>query len=243
MEDLIDSRYLPITFSAGFLEAELPSVIAENYKWERSLGWDTTMTEFAEASLDTLTSLFPLTMPDQRALFLMTRSSWTVCFDNGEMGTDAESLVSYLSHVIGCRGLTVTCIPREFTLDIPGAKVRPRGFYAAIQFTLYDPAVAPFPNCARAISLIEDSGKWEFDTVGTPLEFEDIDVYKARYVRARFSPQLLGDYCRHLGISLFEQDFYRGRAVMEQVDKRKAIDEKTILSLFSLKKKPQSGSS
>ena len=243
MEDLIDSRYLPITFSAGFLEAELPSVITENYKWVRSLGGEVTQTEFAQGSLDTLASLFPLTMPDKRTLFLMTQSLWTVCFDNGETGTDAASLVSYLSHVIGCRGLTVTCIPRDFTLDIPGAAVRPRDFYAAMQFTLYDPNVAPFPNCARAISLIEDNGNWEFDTVGTPLEFEDIDLYKAKDVRARFSPQLLGDYCRHLGISLFERNFYRGRAVMEQVDKRKAIDEKTILSLFSQKKKPQSGSS
>jgi len=238
MEALIDSRYLPITFSAGFLEADVSLVAAESQKWARRLGWVVRMTNFVEGSLETLSSLFPLTMPIiTRTLFLMTRSSWTACFNNSEAGADVVSLISYLSQTIGCRGVLVTCIPRKFTLDIVGARSRPRSYCEGVQFTLYDPAIAQFPNCARAISLINHDGKWEFDTVGSPLAFEATDVYQAKEIGARFSPSLLEDYCRHLGIAIFDRDFFRGKAVMEQIEVQKVIDEKTIRSLFSPKNK------
>jgi hypothetical protein len=46
---------------------------------------------------------------------------------------------------------------------------------------------------------------------GDPLPFEKPEYYQARRVRDRFTDAMLEEYCRALGIDLFNENFYGPR--------------------------------
>jgi hypothetical protein len=71
-----------------------------------------------------------------------------------------------------------------------------------------DSNVSPFSNIRRFISAANDGGPWRFDAAGEPFEFEQVERYKERRIRDRFTPDMLDDYLRNFGIHLFDPDFY-----------------------------------
>ena len=62
----------------------------------------------------------------------------------------------------------------------------------------------------RSVSVINDVRGWEFNTVGTVQDFEQAERYTASRIADRVTPELLEDYCRALGITLFDETFDGG---------------------------------
>jgi hypothetical protein len=56
--------------------------------------------------------------------------------------------------------------------------------------------------------MLSDQDKWEFDQSGIPLPFEEVEKYKEKLVRNRFTPEMLQRYLLHYGIDYFNDDFY-----------------------------------
>jgi hypothetical protein len=151
-----------------------------------------------------LERLLPLSIGGhERHLFIPTRDNkWTACFDNNWRGTDATTLVSVLAEKIGCRGIRVSWVPNTIRRD-PSAKHGWRGNYGAVIFEVYGPK-------ERTVELVNDGGinKWEFIANGEPFDFEKTEKYRLPRKIDRFTPEMLDDYLKHLGIGAFSEDFY-----------------------------------
>jgi hypothetical protein len=192
---LLDGRYAPITDAVGFLEANLPRVVAADTEWRASLGgYQGRAISGPLPSL--LDALLPLTAPLLRYLWVETSGPWTAYFDNFVLGTDTFGPISFLAQRLGCRGVAVGC--REGTAR--------RG--AAVSFSLYGPDPTDWLNVVRALSAVEDGGRWEWSAAGTPQPFEDTAAYGRRRVRDRLTPERLAGYCAALGIRPFDASFY-----------------------------------
>jgi hypothetical protein len=82
--------------------------------------------------------------------------------------------------------------------------------------------------------MLSDQDKWEFDQSGEPLSFEDVEKYKEKLVRNRFTPEMLQQYLLHYGIDFFNDDFYMPEGskayIIEYVrDKYDNEESKTLL--------------
>ena len=60
------------------------------------------------------------------------------------------------------------------------------------------------------MSVINDVRGWKFDQLGAVQDFEQADRYAAKRIAERFTPEMLEEYCRALGIELFDENFYGG---------------------------------
>jgi hypothetical protein len=195
MRTLLSERYAPITSTIGFLRVGTSDAVAELGRWHDELG-DTTepLREVGEFP-DALLSLQPLVLPFvRRELLVPTAGPWTAYFNCAANGTDAASAIAVLAQRLECEGLVVTCQ------------------LGAVAFTVADPKVVHPPR--RAVVAMEDGGRWIFETSGEPLPFEELDRYRARRVRDRFTSDMLERYCQALDVDVFNGEFYRGPAVL-----------------------------
>jgi hypothetical protein len=206
-KDLISS-FGPVTFSIGFLEADLPLVAQAFSSWKMHV-LDSVSDVHAYGTFDALVAtLAPLTAPPRRSLLIRTRSRWTAYFDNFINGSDAFGPIGHLSSVLGCRGAILTNVPH--TLD--GDYDHKPGTYGAVQFELYGPEADNPLGCVRSISVAYDGGKWRFDARGAVQQFEEVERYGQRRIVDRFTPAMLIQYALELGIDVFNEDFYAGEA-------------------------------
>lgn len=75
----------------------------------------------------------------------------------------------------------------------------------------------------RSIGAVNDGGRWTFDLVGEPQDFEDEANYIARRKRDRFTSTLLQQYCRAMGVDLFNPDLYGPKGAL--VESLRYIDK------------------
>ena len=76
-----------------------------------------------------------------------------------------------------------------------------------------------FLNIRRSISVSNDGGRWRFDANGEPLDFEQLERYKARQIRERFTPEMLEEYLTALGINFFSQNFFNTSQISYLISK------------------------
>ncbi len=207
---LYDDRYTPITSEIEFLECDAKTAADAFQEWQQPIqsarGVRLNRREVVGDLPAKIENLLPLTSHESRRfLFAPTGSKWTAYFESGWRGNDA-SAVSYLSRTIGCRAIRAVSIKHTMRKTPTGEL----GRYGATMLELYvaDPSGCSFLNNRRSISAANDGGRWRFDAVGEPLEFEQLERYKARRIRDRFTPEMLDEYLRHFGIQYFSPDFY-----------------------------------
>lgn len=192
---LLGGRYAPITEAIGFLEAEYSEVVAADARWRDALGGyrGRTVSGTVPALLD---GLLPLTGPLVRYIWVQTTGRWTAYFDNFVNGGDPFGPVSYLAQQLSCQGVTVG---RRGATAMRGEST---------SFSLYGPERTDWLNLVRAISAVQDQGRWKWSEAGAVQPFEDAAAYQRRRVRDRLTPDMLTSYCVALGIRLNDETFY-----------------------------------
>jgi len=204
---LYNDALAPITSELGFLKCDAKTAASTFLAWHTKirspLGQVLEEKDLADESLDSLIRhLLPLANMHTRFLFVPTRGQWTAFFDNSWCGSDPASICSYLAEQIGCLGIRAVWVPNTF-------KER-KGHLGAVIFEVYDKP-NPILNIRRSICLINDGNwttKWDFETSGEPFDFEDVERYKTRRKTDRFTPEMLDNYLKALGIDAFSEDFY-----------------------------------
>lgn len=194
MKVLADGCFAPITYSWGFLDASLADVSDTLIKWRLSLKRKVKV-QFANGDLpNALTLLDPLETPWTKELLICTESPWTAYFNNQNIGGDPFPPVSYLSQLLGCRGLIVQTFPDGSS-----------GFY------LTGSEQTDFLNVKRCVLALNDgSSRWKFSERGASLPFEDTARYTCKNIRERLDDEMLERYFAVFGIRLFDTEFYSG---------------------------------
>jgi hypothetical protein len=210
MKLLFDNAFAPLTFKWGFVDASVEAVTRAYRRWQRRILHTVKTTSVDLPLAQAIELLPPLDMGSQRVLFLGTKSAWTACFDNGARGGNPATFVGELSHQIHCQAVACTCIPDTLTR----ATARTPGTWGAVQFTLFGPDAGGPMNVVRSVAASHDVGGWEFNTRGVPQPFEQVDRYSSVRIADRFTPEMLDDYCRALGIHCFDPGFYGGPGVL-----------------------------
>ena len=204
MKTLLDEQLAPITFSWGFFELPLESVMNGLVTWRRGIYKDVATAPVQALLREALRMLEPLSSLPRRELLIATKSPWTAYFDNSLSGGDPFGPASYLAKTLGCRSLALTMV-RNTVLNEGDEKP---GMYGMVQLELFGPAETEWLNYERAITAGNDGGKWVFRSSGTPLPFEKLETYRARRIQDRFTSEILEEYCAHLGLDIFNEDFY-----------------------------------
>ncbi|MGI4831347.1 MAG: hypothetical protein ACRYFU_24680 [Janthinobacterium lividum] len=202
MESLLNNRLTPITDAFGFLQCDLQKAVDAYSAWQtpiQAARFVRLEQSVLKGSLEEdLLGLLPLTSVERRRfLFIPTASSWTAFFDNGHQSTDAFSPLSYLARTIGCQALRVFYIPDGTFVSKHPARL----------FELYGPDKTDWLNVIRSVGAISDK-RWVFHATGAVQSFEQTDRYALKTVKDRFTPEMLDQYLRALGIRAFQEDFY-----------------------------------
>ena len=206
MKYLLDNKLAPLTFSWGFLEAPVEAVNNSYVSWQKKILQSVKVQAINLSLTEALRKLEPLDTGSQRVLFLSTKGNWTACFDNGAKGGNPATFVGELAERLKCRGLAVGCVPNTLTKSDRGKL----GTWGAVKFTLFGPEARQHLNIERSVSVINDVRGWKFDAIGTVQPFEQVDRYAAKRIAERFTPEMLEEYGRALGIELFDENFYGG---------------------------------
>lgn len=210
MKYLLDNKLAPLTFNWGFLEAPVDAVGNAYVRWQKKILQSVKVTSINLPLADALRKLEPLDTGSQRVLFLSTKGRWTACFDNGSKGGNPSTFVGELSEQMRCRGVACGCIPNTLTRRDVGKL----GAWGGVKFTLFAREKRDFLNIERSVSVINDVRGWDFNSVGRVQDFEQVERYAERKIADRFTPKMLEEYCRALGINLFDEDFYGGAGII-----------------------------
>jgi hypothetical protein len=209
MRTVLDERFAPITSSVGFLELPLEQAAQGLGQWRESLYDHVHVERLATRFPETLHQLEPLTGGARPRELLTSNGRWTAYFDNSLRGTDAVSAIGYLSRTLKCQGLAITAVPH--TIGASGIRL---GRAGAVHFELFGPLTTGFLNYVRTVAVTYDGSRWVFNATGTPQAFEEVDAYRARRVRDRFTTDMLDRYCAALGIDLFGEKSYGPESVL-----------------------------
>lgn len=210
------NRYAPVTTQLAFIEMPAAALataldaraaeIAQLWSLPRNIGKEEVRGNLAEK----IDGLFPMTtVRATKVLVSGTTSSWTAYFPNCASGGDAHSEPDFLAGSYGVRCLTIVVVE-----DVP--KIRPgstqfvlRDGRHAVDVTTRHGVMRQSPT--RSIVVIKEGG-WQFSIQGGALPFEEIERYSGKRIKDRLTVEMIERYCKHLGIDLFDVDFYSGDA-------------------------------
>ena len=207
-------RYAPVTTHMAFAEmpaaefAEALCVWTDEITKMWELPWQVKKQFIQGILASKLDALLPLTsVRSTKDLISATNSSWAAYIPNGFRGGDAHSAPSYLAGKLKIRTLTVILVE-----DVPA------GQPGSVQFVLRDGRQATekvtrhgiMYECPTRSVVAHKESRWEFSEDGERLPFEEVDKYQAKKIKDRLTFEMVERYCGHLGIELFDPDFYAG---------------------------------
>lgn len=212
--DFFLRRYAPVTTHLAFAEmpaaefAEALFVRTEEITKMWELPWQV-KTQLIQGGLASkLEALLPLTsVRSTKDLVSATGSSWAAYIPNGYRGGDAHAEPRFLAGKLKIRTLTVILVE-----DVP------KGQPGSVQFVLRDGRQATEKVTRHGIAyeyptrsvVAHKESRWEFSEDGERLPFEEVGQYQAKKIKDRLTFEMVERYCGHLGIELFDPDFYAG---------------------------------
>lgn len=146
-----------------------------------------------------LDEAFDIVMPNRhrqisRYLLVPLSGSWTVLLNDATLGTDTGMLPSLWARDGLGSAIRAVAVPQR------------TNSYEATILEVYDPKAADeVLRLRRAISAMNDGGRWRFDQEGEPFSFEATDLYSKKRIRERFSPDVLYQYLVALGVPALEE--------------------------------------
>jgi hypothetical protein len=208
---LLDDAWAPVTSEIGFLRCDVVTASTAFSEWDGSnlkRRGGTTVTSPVRGTLkEDLSHLLPLTSVEAlRFLFVgCGQGRWTAFFSNKKSGTDAVGPISELALRLKCRGVRVVCTPHTAKKQNGVYK----GRHGANILEVYAPEKTDFLNYERSVYLANEGSGWQFGASGKPFEFEKLEQYKVTQIKERFTSVMLRDYLLHLGVDVFNVDFYQ----------------------------------
>lgn len=199
---LFDDKIAPITSRIGLIEATPSNTLQTMTDWMSEIR-DITEIEHLDCDLGaSWRRLTPLSITEitKHLIVQTTEPSWTAVFDNLARGGNQATTVSVLSRVLQTRGLVVISVPE----GKPNNHLSNR--WGSEQFRL----VGLDGQDSRWIALTQDGNRWRFGAGGEVQDFEQTTRYGARRVKDRFTSEMISDYCRSLGVDVFNPEFYAG---------------------------------
>lgn len=209
---LLDGRLEPITWSLGFVRADLSTCSGAYLAWQQrvlfpygiTVEWRPVQKDLSALLLD----LTPLeTTPIRSILVGSVDAKWTAYFDCDLTASGTASVVPVLSECVS----TEAYVFRSQVARQRAATTRDPVRWQSVA-TSFEKFVGG--DSMRSVVCVEQDGKWTFEAFGQPLPFEDVAKYSARRVRARFGATDLERYASAVGIRPFSPAFYAPDAVL-----------------------------
>jgi hypothetical protein len=213
-------KYAPVTTQMAFVEmpasefADALFIRANQMNDMWNLPGQVTMLKREGSLADKLDLLLPLTsVVDTKTLVSEMKSNWAAYIPNGHRGGDVNTEPSFLSGTLKIRTLSIVLVT-----DVPNQQP------GSAQFVLSDGrhSVAVetrhgvmYRSPTRSIAAHKES-RWEFSEDGERLPFEETEKYEAKKIKDRLTFEMIERYCGHLGIELFDPDFYAGNGYVIQ---------------------------
>ena len=210
--DFFLKRCAPVTTSFSIVFASFDEVRDHWLAWHRRgwtpYGFNIPDQRFNHALDTKLDALLPL---DRKArLITETRDGRIAIFSNHLNGGDGSTDADYLA----------THYKRQ-RVRVVMAEDRPKmGSLGSTQFgwadwgTKIDHWVG---HAFRYVGATKES-RWVWDDGGEPFVWEEVEAYKEKRIRDRLTPEMVERYCAHLGIDLFDPDYYSGRAMIVRLN-------------------------
>lgn len=197
MRFLYDSKYAPLTDCMGFVETNLEIAFQKFAEWSfpqwASRVDKVKVSEFKLSFEELLLMMQPLKYPEKRLLFATT-SLWTGYIENITAIRTETGRIRRISEPLNCRSIEIAAWPSKYGKKVNGWG---GGFFTLNQGD----------EMIRHL-MLSDQDRWEFDSYGSYLPFENIEKYKEKYARNRFTPELLDKYLKYFGINFFDENFY-----------------------------------
>lgn len=198
--ELLCGNYRPITGTIGFIESDAQKAAQAFFSWKDRTysrdGRNLRIMRRESKSLETcFDTLLPLNTRTSRWVFIETKSNWCAYIENFWRGTDPTPIAPLAGLRLKCRGIRCTNSPY--------------GSSPAVIFEVYKSSWSnDGGNTERAVWAMKDGGGWEFDCIGEPYGFEQVERYSAKRKRDRFTSEMLEQYLKEFGISPFNASFY-----------------------------------
>jgi hypothetical protein len=206
--ELLRGKYAPITSEMGFLNCDLKIAVEHYLDWQKPIqekrGVELKATHLTQKFEENLTKLLPLTSVERRRVLLISSEGWTAYFDNGKNGGDPSSVISFLSRKIGCLGVRAAYVPHSLDRE-DGIE---EGRYGGTIFELFGSEKTEFLNTIRSVACAFDGNKWKFSEFGALQPYENPEKYNNKNIKDKFTPELLQEYLRALGIDAFNEDYF-----------------------------------
>ncbi|MEX0725019.1 MAG: hypothetical protein WD065_02035 [Planctomycetaceae bacterium] len=116
--------------------------------------------------------------------------------------------IGYITDKMKRRGILATYIEDTYNASTNTGRL------GGVQLRVFEPYETFFQNYGRSISVINEGRRWRFDQGYEPLPFENLEAYQAKRIRDRFTPEMLIDYLRQLGIEAYSPQFYTDRCAL-----------------------------
>ncbi len=193
-------KYQPVTWYIGVIEAD-PEDVARAIQplyappdELRGIHREVKPVETALANLE------PLGLAD-KFLMVETKDGRTVLFGNAFF-----SFVQMPTWTVG-ESLDVSAY---FVCNVPNTISRDQrsGAYGGRILEFRKPEDPYGQEPTFYVGVINDAGRWCFYRYGEERSFEDKKAYKARRKRDRFTVEMLVEYCRELGIPVYDRSWY-----------------------------------
>ena len=193
-----DNKYAPFTDCIGFIQCDVTLAAEKLMEWVT--GWKNesfssiTCKSYSNQFSEVLELMQPFDCPEKICLFECA-DGWTGYIENRDR-TETGRITIIARFISDTKeSIAVQAWPKS-----NGNKTVNGWGGGGMQYS-------QGANLIRNIFL-SDQDKWELDFYGEPLPFEEIETYKERFVKNKFTPQMLQRYLLHFGIDFFNDDFY-----------------------------------
>jgi hypothetical protein len=197
--NMLFEHWHPVTRDLGLVNAPVDACVESFTSWQSSIGLQYTI-KTAVSFSETLGLLPPLSAEKRRLAFVPTAApGWTALFQSGISGSDPFPATSMLaSNLLRTLGMRVCVTP-------------PAGNWPAVLWEVYAPKELGGDSTLgyrRAISAMNDGGRWVFNQSGEPYPFEEVAKYTLPRKRDRFTREMLIDYLAQFGLAPLSDAFY-----------------------------------
>jgi hypothetical protein len=204
MGSLLGGPLSPIGWDIGLIGAPLETTLARLVQWRKTLGRRLSTQRPVGRYPECLYLLAPLEALWKREL-LIQAGDWTVYLNNSINGGDSFPATSMLGNYLRCRSIVAIHQP-----------MTPVG-HASTQLQLFGPEGEPPLLYIRTIAAHAEDGRWSWDVSGSPLPFEDTELYERRLKKERFTRETLMRYLTALtGLDLDDDRAFGEAALVTQ---------------------------